>query len=332
MMGRDFTARRLMAPIALVLGIAASLACGANGPAAEETEEEAAQPVETATAVPPADTPVPSAGDTWTRPVDGMVMVYIPAGEFEMGSEEGDPDEQPVHRVRLDAFWIDRTEATVAQFRDFVHATGHETTAEQQGWGWAWLETSVDWQKTEGADWQHPQGPGSQTEDDHPVVQVSWRDAVAYCEWAGARLPSEAEWEYAARGPEGRVYPWGDLVDRQRLNYCDARCPTLWPDMEADDGYATTAPVGSFPAGASWCGAHGLGGNVGEHVADWYDGDYYSRSPTENPTGPATGRLRVSRGGSWGSPPDGARGANRGAGPPEDADDADGFRCAMHAE
>jgi len=210
-------------------------------------------------------------------------QVYVPAGSFVMGSEDGLPQERPVHEVILDGFWIDRTKVTNAQFAAFVADTGYETPAESEG---------------SGNDWQHPQDSSLEGLDNHPVVNVSWDDAQAYATWAGGRLPTEAEWEYAARGPEALVYPWGNEFDG-RLNFCDRNCSRSWSNQDIDDGYAFTAPVGTYPDGVSWVGALDMAGNVCEWTNDWYDGDYYARSSGNNPTGPDTGEYRTLRGGSW---------------------------------
>jgi eukaryotic-like serine/threonine-protein kinase len=291
------------------------------------------QPTDTPEA-PPGQTPdslLPPAaaalGDTWMRSADGMTTVYVPAGEFGMGSTDGEFDEKPVHTVALGGFWIDRTEVTVGQFAVFVAKAGHRTTAEEQGWAYTWVESAGEWQKVGGANWQHPQRPDSGALDDHPVVQVSWDDAAAYCAWAGSRLPTEAEWEYAARGPDGWAYPWGDTFDSTRANYCDATCTTSWKDAAYNDGYSTTAPVGSYPAGASWCGALDLAGNVWESVADWY-GDYPSGRQTD-PRGPSAGEFRMMRGGAWDSEAGNVRAAFRNRGDQVGMYDALGFRCVM---
>ncbi|HOU13736.1 MAG TPA: bifunctional serine/threonine-protein kinase/formylglycine-generating enzyme family protein [Anaerolineae bacterium] len=239
----------------------------------------------------------PTLGDTWTRPIDGMVMVYVPAGEFEMGSEDGEADEKPVHTVALDAFWIDQMEVSVAQFRRFVAATGHRTTAEIEGSGWTYVTGNEIWKGVNGADWRHPFGPGSDAPDNDPVTMVSWDDALAYCQWVGGRLPTEAEWEYAARGLEGRLYPWGNAFYGDRLNYCDAGCTFSWKDTAYNDGYKLLAPVGSYPTGVSWCGALDMAGNVWEWTADWYG--RYPATRQKNPTGPVTGTEKILRGGGW---------------------------------
>jgi formylglycine-generating enzyme required for sulfatase activity len=208
----------------------------------------------------------PSAGDTWTRPADGAVMVYVPAGEFLMGSSDDDPDaapdEKPQHTVYLDAFWIDKTEVTNAQYRKCVEAGACE---EPRCW-----------------DDDRYSAP------DQPVVCVTREAAQAYAVWAGGRLPTEAQWEKAARGTDGRIYPWGDSA----LDCTKANCG------RCAEG---PLPVGSHPDGASPYGVLDMAGNVWEWVADWYAEDYYSRSPDRNPQGPDTGDHLVWRGGSFGS-------------------------------
>jgi formylglycine-generating enzyme required for sulfatase activity len=279
------------------------------------------------------EAPTFSSGDIRTRPVDGIVMVYVPGGEFEMGNDaDEDGRERPQHTVTLDGFWIDRTEVTNAQFVEFVEDTGYETDAERMGQGATVPEGGTGWELIEGADWRHPEGSGTDVGDrmDHPVVLVSWNDAAAYCEWAGGQLPTEAEWEYAARGPEGHIYPWGDSFDSMLLNFCDANCPFDWRDSQYDDGYATTAPVGSYPGGASWIGALDMAGNILEWVADWY-GDYPSESQV-NPTGPSSGESRTLHGNGWFVHPDQVNSTWRAGHPPDDASSSSGFRCAMSSE
>jgi formylglycine-generating enzyme required for sulfatase activity len=277
----------------------------------------------------PTPTPVPQ---TWTRPADGAVMVAVPGGDFPMGSPdgEGDDDEHPQHSTYVDAFWIDRTEVTNRQFEQFVQQTGYLSDVENAGQSWVCLEPDGTCEEVNGADWRHPEGPSSDISDrmDHPVVQVTWNDAAAYCQWAGVVLPTEAEWEKAARGTDGRIYPWGNGFDSSRLNYCDDNCPYDLKDAKADDGYAGTAPVGTYPTGVSPYGALDMAGNVWEWVADWYAEDYYGRSPDRNPQGPPSGDQRGLRGGSWAAPADEVRSARRFAGYPDAGHDSVGFRCA----
>ncbi|MDY6877877.1 MAG: SUMF1/EgtB/PvdO family nonheme iron enzyme [Chloroflexota bacterium] len=252
--------------------------------------------------------PPHSVGDTWSRPADEMVMVYVPGGEFEMGGTEWG-NEQPVHTVALDSFWIDQTEVTNEQYQQCVEAGVCDSPARS---GSATRGSYYD----------------DSAYDDHPVIWVDWQQAGSYCEWAGARLPTEAEWEYAARGPEGRLFPWGDEFDGARLNYCDTQCNNFWADEAVGDGYADTAPVGSFPRGASWCGALDMAGNVLEWVADWYE---YEESPPRqqvNPTGPSSGEARIMRGGSWDSPDIAVRSAFRYWEHPNTPYYSLGFRCA----
>jgi serine/threonine-protein kinase len=250
-------------------------------------------------------------GDTLIRTEDGMVMVYVPAGEFQMGKADGYGDEAPVHTVYVDGFWIDQTEVTNEQFAAFLNEQGN-----QEEGGMPWLNTDDEGCLIEEAGGEY--GPkGGYTE--HPVVQVRWHGAAAYCEWAGARLPTEAEAEYAARGPESREFPWGDEFDCSLCNSWKAGC----------DGYDRTAPVGSYPDGASWCGALDMVANVAEWVADWYHPEYYAESPSENPTGPSSGIFRVLRAGSWYLPEHAATArAYRVNDLPGSTYDYLGFRCA----
>jgi formylglycine-generating enzyme required for sulfatase activity len=293
----------------------------------------------TNTAKPPTLTPVstifvstlsapPDAGTSRTRLADGMVMVYVPAGKFLMGSSDQDlhasGNEKPQHSVDLEAFWVDITEVTVAHFRAFVAATGYQTAAEKKGWAYAYVEKAKEWQRVNGADWLHPFGPESNAEDNHPVTQVSWDDAAAYCTWVGGSLPGEAQWEKAARGTDGRIYPWGNDFDGTLLNYCDSRCGG---DSRYNDGYRFTAPVGSYPSAASMYGALDMAGNVWEWTADGYTASYKPNA-SKNPNGLA----RVLRGGSWNHDPTGMRAAYRLEAPPDTLVDNFGFRCVVQAE
>ncbi|MBN1450150.1 MAG: formylglycine-generating enzyme family protein [Anaerolineales bacterium] len=235
----------------------------------------------------PTPTSLPNVGDTWTRPEDKMPMVFVPNGRFQMGSTEGDSDEQPTHLVILDAFWIDKTEVTVAQFQVFADQTGYKTDAEKSAGGYIWTE-ETGWIQMQGINWQHPQTSTIQAIGSHPVVHVSWNDAKAYCEWANSRLPTEAEWEYAARGPKKYTYPWGNEWLKGYANCTESNCV---------DGYEYTAPVGSFPLGESWVGVSDMAGNVWEWVEDW-SGPYPSEKQI-NPVGPISGQSRLVRGGSW---------------------------------
>jgi serine/threonine-protein kinase len=257
-------------------------------------------------------------------------MVAVPAGTFLMGSTIEEVDdaialcrahystcnrwyymrENPEHSVSLDGFWLDETEITNGQYRRCVEAG-------------VCLEPS-------GCKKGEPTY-GDPERREHPVVCVSWTDAQTYCGWAGGRLPTEAEWEYAYRGAGGSIFPWGAEFDGSRLNYCDANCSQPHADDRFDDGYVDTAPVGSHPQGASWCGVLGLGGNVAEWVADW-QGEYspgeYSPDSVSNPAGPETGDEKMLKGGSWFGHPTYCRGAARPSLDPETRFDFVGFRCA----
>jgi formylglycine-generating enzyme required for sulfatase activity len=184
-------------------------------------------------------------GPTQTRNSDGMVMVYVPSGTFLMGSNNGEADERPVHEVTLNGFWIDRTEVTNEQYAQCVNA----------------------------GQCSPPTYAGSKTRDEYfgkseyvnyPVIFVEWVDAANYCRWVGAQLPTEAQWEYAARGPDAKEYPWGNEFDPARLNSCDINCSRPEADRTGNDTFPDTSPVGSFPNGASWVGALDMAGNVWE--------------------------------------------------------------------
>ncbi|MFC2083549.1 formylglycine-generating enzyme family protein [Bacteroidota bacterium] len=286
---------------------------------------------------------------TKIREKDGMVMVYIPEGEFSMGSTIGEslvflnfklfafPDQRPKHKVFLDGYWIDQTEVTVGMFKKFIEVTGHKTSAEKEGWGKPWRDgpKEDEWPMIPGTDWLHPQGPESITHEDHPVVQVSWEDAIAYVKWIGGSLPTEAQWEKAARGTDGRRFPWGDEFDGNFLNYGDSLCPVgRWRDHKYNDGYAYTSPVGSYPDGASPYGVLDMAGNVWEWVADWYYEDYYENSTYQNPVGPFNGQVKAQRGGSWydGEPEAWVNCVVRHQNPVNDRYEDVGFRCVMPAK
>jgi serine/threonine-protein kinase len=233
--------------------------------------------------------------DTRIRDRDGMPMVYVPEGQFEMGSNS-DELARPVHTVALDAFWIDQTEVTNAMFAAFLNERGNQVEESV-----SWLEPGAGHRGIVYGHIEENDGlfvPEAGHEDD-PVVEISWYGAAAYCSWAGGRLPTEAEWEYAARSPESRVYPWGDGFDGSLANYCDVNCTYKWRDTSVDDGAAQWTSVGSYPGGASWCGALDMAGNVWEWTSDFWSESYYALSPVDNPQGPDSGTLHVARGASW---------------------------------
>ena len=265
-------------------------------------------------------------GDIWTRSADDMVMSYIPAGDFQMGSKNGDPDEKPVHTISTDAFWIDQKEISNNQFSIFVEQTSYQTDVEKEGYSNSYIGGT--WSKVAGMNWLHPTSPDLGINiNDHPVTHISWNDAEKYCEWVEARLPTEGEWEKAARGGiDGVVYPWGNKFDGAQENFCDMNCSLDWANTSINDGYAHTSPGASFPPNNY--GLYDMAGNLWEWVADWYDEDYYENSPSLNPLGPATGSTKTMRGGSWNQYDVFLRSANRGYYFPDSSGSGIGFRCA----
>lgn len=265
-------------------------------------------------------------------------MVYIPAGSFEMGNAQGNPDERPVHEVELNGYWIDATEVTNDQFSKFVEATGYITVAERKpkldeivGLDPSMVDpqllmpgsvcfnkppnhvTDLNnhlqwWTYVPGANWRHPEGEDSTIEGkgNHPVVHVCYEDAIAYCQWAGKRLPTEAEWEYACRaGKEATRYVWGNEMKpngQWQANIFQGDFPNK---NSLEDKFLTTSPVKTFPPNEF--GLYDMGGNVWEWTQDWYRPDYYSMSAKKNPKGPSSSMdpqepqvpKKVTRGGSF---------------------------------
>lgn len=261
-----------------------------------------------------ADSPLvgPLPIQTITTVKDEAVMVYVPAGEFLMGTSDADierfkeifplrdiarfDNERPQRTVFVDAFYIDKYEVTNKQYKRFLAETGYVPK-------------------------QYLDYPPHNTPD-FPAAVLAWEDAVAYVNWAGKRLPTEAEWEKAARGTDGRFWPWGNEWDGTKLSGNDG--------TGLKDGYKETAPIGQFPQGASPYGAHDMAGNLWEWVSDWYDPNYYRTSPPNiNPKGPDAGDGHVLKGGGWAENLDFTRCANRQGGNPGSL--LRGFRCVIDA-
>ena len=268
-----------------------------------------ARPAPTPTPIP---TSTPDIGSTWTRPADGMVMMYVPAGTFTMGDtldqamaecQKVDVTcqqveftfEQPPHSVTLDAYWIDKTDVTNAMYALCVNAGDCQAPSYRK-------------------DYDDP------IYSTYPVVEVNWNDAHAYCQWAEARLPTEAEWEKAARGTDGRIYPWGNSAPTCLLaNFTGGiGCPNV------------IVAVGSSPAGASPYGVLDMAGNVWQWVNDWYDPAYYANSPSSNPQGPVNGTYRMLRGGAYNINGSHIRSVARNMSGPTDGG-ITGFRCARQS-
>ena len=309
----------------------ASIGCKPDQPPSSSAAPQSAAPKTTSTK--------PGAEQITPRPDDGSWtndMVWIPSGTFAMGAEDGQPDEKPVHPITLDGFWMDTTEVTNEQFEKFVKATGYVTIAERKPDPADFppgtpLENLVPgsvvfappreavgiqgqdahyqwWAYVKGASWRHPEGPDVDLKgrEKHPVVHVCWFDAMAYCKWTGKRLPTEAEWEFAARGGlTNAPYVWGQEQmpgGKWLANIWQGRFPNENTMM---DGFKFTAPAASFPPNGY--GLFDMAGNVWEWCADWYLPDYYAKSPKQNPPGPDESydpnepgaKKRVTRGGSY---------------------------------
>lgn len=257
----------------------------------------------------------PIAGGAGALSLEGMIA--LPGGAFLMGTEDGEgfpsDGEGPVREVRLRAFRIDPTAVTNAQFAAFVDGTGYVTEAERFGWSFVFGGLLPDdfpetrgvaaapwWREVFGASWRAPEGPQSDIDarGDHPVVHVSWNDAMAYCAWAGTRLPTEAEWEYAARGGREQArYPWGDELTPGGRHMCNIWQGTFPSKNTVDDGYYGTAPADAFEPNGF--GLYNTSGNAWEWCADWWDAAYHVDAPRDDPAGPPSGVAKVIRGGSY---------------------------------
>ena len=252
----------------------------------------------------------------------GWPVVYIEKGDFIIGSTSKQvekafelcrefgckrswvEDEQPPRVVYLDSFWIDRFEVTVADYEKCVKAG--ECTLPGSFYNCNWQQAG---------------------RENHPINCVNWYQADSYCKWVGKRLPTEAEWERAARGANGGIYPWGNVYRFDAANYCDQLCEESRSDPSRSDGFPTTAPVGSFLAGASECGAMDLAGNVWEWTSDWYREDYYRDIGVSNPENDRPKIYKSVRGGGWNYWPGALRSSNREWDKPEIQDIGNGFRC-----
>lgn len=272
-------------------------------------------------------------------------MVFLRGGKYVMGDKESPSEwDRYEHEVEVKDFWIDKYEVTNEQFARFVEATSYVTDAEKIGDAPVFPSKGAGDQDADkpiehrgfrvlpGAFWRQPEGPGSSNADrmNHPVVHVSWNDAVAFAKWAGKRLPTEAEWEYAARAGGQRIkYGCGPQLQKDGKwlsNIWQGDFPRL---NSGEDGFLATAPVGSFPPNE--VGLHDMAGNVWEWCADWFDAFYYGASPNFDPRGPKNGTCRVQRGGSWRCSDcycKGYRSCARMHAPPEDCHNHVGFRCA----
>jgi len=309
---------------------------------------------------------------------DGAVMVLIPTGEFIMGSAETEAkdaerrwglaegtlkSETPQHIVFVDAFYIDKYEVTNAQYKKFVDETGHPSPSvptmaevslafrnelgdEASVISATQLENTYQELGRQLEPWAWKNGNYPEGKANHPVVLVSLYDAAAYAKWADKRLPTEAEWEKAARGTDGRIYPWGNNWDSNKCNSAERVAQKALPNLRESllwfeewkrfppmaTALNTTVPVGIYKKGKSPFGVCDMAGNAFEWCMDWYDENYYAQSPKRNPSGPATGRVRVLRGGSWNYPGFKLRTTYRNKHAPEIGGSPNGFRCATDVQ
>ncbi|KAM3914415.1 formylglycine-generating enzyme [Leptodactylus fuscus] len=292
----------------------------------------------------------PAARETGTERRDNMVL--LPSGVFTMGTDEpGIPQdgEGPARRVHIDSFYMDKYEVSNAEFEKFVAATGYVTEAETFGDSFVFegliseeVKSSIDkavaaapwWLPVKGADWKHPEGPDSNILQrmDHPVLHVSWNDATAFCTWAGKRLPTEGEWEYACRGGlENRLFPWGNKLEPKGEHYANVWQGEFPNANTAEDGYSQTAPVSAFPPNGF--GLYNMVGNAWEWTWDWW-GTQHTAEDAHNPKGPSSGKDKVKKGGSYMCHKSYCyryRCAARSQNTPDSSSSNLGFRCAATA-
>lgn len=307
--------------LSIYAGFVMCLLAGCSGSQVRPTATTTTDPTPTVPAPTPSPTATPAAGDMRID-ANGIQQVWVPAGSFLMGTsaEEAQvlqgsdlpawvkkalPSEQPQHEVSLThGYWIDQYEVTNAAFQAFIDAGGYKTPEYWSEEGWQWLSTH---KTRSGCSFQK-----SQERADQPCVGVTWYEAEAYGKWRGGRLPTEAEWEYAARGPGSLIYPWDNTFDNDKANVV---------------GSQELTAVGSYPAGKSWVNAFDMAGNAMEWVQDWLNTSYYTQGIQTDPPGPDSGTIKIEKGGWWGSNPYVARSAYRHfEDPPDYADRHIGFR------